>query len=640
MPREWRLLWVTDGCSIQPLPIDPQAACQEPEAQVAEVEFATTLADSAAHLITARFCSAGSGAAESARYLLDLPAGSRGKLKIVALDPADPDSHAVVESNAVTFNGGVDAPYSPVIFRAIRSHPGIQLSVTAVGTGLAATRSATVETPGSWSVPLTIVERSDSTLTAVADVPAPLPASVLQLSTSGSGTATTAMPADVILEPEFVTDDSTYYKDPNPQVYPKDFAFIYNTVPDPWRGMFHLIYTRHHKNLPYPQDTRVFGHAWSSDLKNWGLDTTRFMVRAGWDGAHIWAPTVLQVGTTSFVFYTGVDAADNQRIGYATTTLIDTTNTSWHREDTWVFSADSTNWAHKETPQQFRDPFVMAEPDSAGRFLMFYAALNDSNLPYYAVGVARNMAGTMDRWTDLGYYRSTDFAHSGGVVRAESPHVFPDPDYPRYKTASQATWRLMLTDGPADPDRSILFENKTVGEALSDTTLDNWTRPATRLLSYLDGNPTSPEWGWEATEYLRAGAVDFLAAYDGAGIRIRRMYWSGTEFILGTWKLVAVEDPGRTRSGDVRLAVTELVPGTRRVGFRIELPAPTRARLAIYDVMGRRVRNLLDRDLPAGRTPVVWDGHDASGSPAPTGMYFARLSWGGGERVIRVPLVR
>jgi hypothetical protein len=70
-----------------------------------------TPADSAANQVTAYFCSSASSDAASAYFLAELPSGGHGKLRVVALDPSD--STQVIESNEVTFNGGVDGDYAP-----------------------------------------------------------------------------------------------------------------------------------------------------------------------------------------------------------------------------------------------------------------------------------------------------------------------------------------------------------------------------------------------------------------------------------------------------------------------------------------------------------------------------------------------
>lgn len=64
------------------------------------------------------------------------------------------------------------------------------------------------------------------------------------------------------------------------------------------------------------------------------------------------------------------------------------------------------------------------------------------------------------------------------------------------------------------------------------------------------------------------------------------------------------------------------------------------ARLAIYDVRGRRVRRLEDAPHFPGRFEVIWDGRDDAGRPVPAGVYVARLFLGPtvySVRTTRVP---
>jgi len=62
--------------------------------------------------------------------------------------------------------------------------------------------------------------------------------------------------------------------------------------------------------------------------------------------------------------------------------------------------------------------------------------------------------------------------------------------------------------------------------------------------------------------------------------------------------------------------------------------------VAVHDVTGRRVRTLLDAELPAGRRTVWWDGEDASGSPCPSGIYFIRLRAADRQVTGRIALIR
>ena len=58
----------------------------------------------------------------------------------------------------------------------------------------------------------------------------------------------------------------------------------------------------------------------------------------------------------------------------------------------------------------------------------------------------------------------------------------------------------------------------------------------------------------------------------------------------------------------------------------VEMPGTGRARIDLYDVHGRRVRALADRDLPRGATIESWDGRDDAGHPVSRGIYFARVT--------------
>jgi FlgD Ig-like domain len=59
--------------------------------------------------------------------------------------------------------------------------------------------------------------------------------------------------------------------------------------------------------------------------------------------------------------------------------------------------------------------------------------------------------------------------------------------------------------------------------------------------------------------------------------------------------------------------------------IRFALPASGRVLLAVYDAGGRRVATLANGNLAAGQLAVDWDGREARGRPAPSGIYFARI---------------
>ena len=59
--------------------------------------------------------------------------------------------------------------------------------------------------------------------------------------------------------------------------------------------------------------------------------------------------------------------------------------------------------------------------------------------------------------------------------------------------------------------------------------------------------------------------------------------------------------------------------------IRFALPRDSRVRLEIYNVLGAKVRTLVDEERKIGRYKAHWDGRDAHGTPAPSGIYLYRL---------------
>ncbi len=59
--------------------------------------------------------------------------------------------------------------------------------------------------------------------------------------------------------------------------------------------------------------------------------------------------------------------------------------------------------------------------------------------------------------------------------------------------------------------------------------------------------------------------------------------------------------------------------------IRYSLPRDTHVRLDIYNIQGQRIRCLVDTDQSAGEKSVIWDGLDARGRPAVSGLYTCRI---------------
>jgi hypothetical protein len=62
--------------------------------------------------------------------------------------------------------------------------------------------------------------------------------------------------------------------------------------------------------------------------------------------------------------------------------------------------------------------------------------------------------------------------------------------------------------------------------------------------------------------------------------------------------------------------------------------------LTIYDLMGRRVNNLISADLETGKHEIIWDGTDDNGENVSSGVYFYRLRAGTNNRVMKMSLLK
>lgn len=70
------------------------------------------------------------------------------------------------------------------------------------------------------------------------------------------------------------------------------------------------------------------------------------------------------------------------------------------------------------------------------------------------------------------------------------------------------------------------------------------------------------------------------------------------------------------------------------------LAEPTDVELSVYDILGRRVRQLARDVYPAGVHEVFFDGHNDTGAPLPSGMYFSRATTGTGIVTRRMVLLK
>jgi hypothetical protein len=182
----------------------------------------------------------------------------------------------------------------------------------------------------------------------------------------------------------------------------------------------------------------------------------------------------------------------------------------------------------------------------------------------------------------------------------------------RWLTSEQSTW-----------DVSCIKVNGTEvwRNGANAHHFDHWWVPVVLDISqYADGNP--------------AVVVRFEIAGD--------QLWRFGGWNLDDFRLVAVPTdltPVEHDVAAVRLALTASPnPSHLATGLRLSLPdGAARARLRIYNVMGRLVRNLYDGPLAPGSHRINWVGTNEAGVPVAAGIYYCRAEADGVTRTIKIP---
>ena len=119
--------------------------------------------------------------------------------------------------------------------------------------------------------------------------------------------------------------------------------------------------------------------------------------------------------------------------------------------------------------------------------------------------------------------------------------------------------------------------------------------------------------------------------------RGRGIYYSGT----GTESA----NPKTQFSNVTRLKQTALLPNSPNpfnpaTTIHFFIKDPGHVRVHLFDIRGRLVRSLVDREYPAGSFKVTWNGLLESGQPAPAGMYLCNLQTENFSQVRRLLLIK
>jgi len=111
-----------------------------------------------------------------------------------------------------------------------------------------------------------------------------------------------------------------------------------------------------------------------------------------------------------------------------------------------------------------------------------------------------------------------------------------------------------------------------------------------------------------------------------------------TNFLVSS----AVSEEGGTTEGLRAFKLYQNTPNpfNPSTTIRFSIPNDGFTTLAIYNITGQKIRELISGNIMTGAHSIVWDGRDESGSTVSTGIYFSRLTMGDRTASSRMMLVK
>jgi hypothetical protein len=188
----------------------------------------------------------------------------------------------------------------------------------------------------------------------------------------------------------------------------------------------------------------------------------------------------------------------------------------------------------------------------------------------------------------------------------------------------EATWDSGDTEFDLVPEKGwpIIFSEPPGTPAIDDLDEDGFSElvvPAGDYVHVYDLPGVEIEWGAAAHDARRTGNTE------GGG--------SGQPFMP--------QDPNTVDlAGDPGLMPSGPNPFNPIITLRYRVPSKSKVSLSIYDVAGRRQRELVKGVRPAGVHELRWDGRSDSGHQLSSGVYFVRLKIGEFEQSRKVVIAK
>ena len=298
------------------------------------------------------------------------------------------------------------------------------------------------------------------------------------------------------------------------------------------------------------------------------------------------------------------------------------------------------------TDRRTRTSDLRSERQGGGdgrKYTIIYTASDDAGntatdtawvtVPHSRSGSANSVAGFADGGLQLDATAATFSSWSRPLIEHDARRIDPRETCVGNTRFVLAPESYALTDitGDGRLDLVLTYRSSVVSEEVAlATELVEETAPvrtgvAIETVGGIPANAAEPI----ALHYV-SGGVDFLRE-DIFGVRAS-LAWDGSGATpIELARDAAPADEAALRPVDRSPAPTP-APAPVAIADRASFDGRTltileagHVRLEVFNVLGRRVSTVADREFGAGRHQVKWDGLDTEGRRAPSGVYFYRL---------------
>jgi len=175
----------------------------------------------------------------------------------------------------------------------------------------------------------------------------------------------------------------------------------------------------------------------------------------------------------------------------------------------------------------------------------------------------------------------------------------------------------------------LLFPYQPVSLAPAGPARADYPRLALDFFEWVNQDPTLIAMAAAAESLMAHVQADSIGSFPAAAVDSE---WLPRPIVVGVGPTLPA--PSRW------LSAARPNPTRGATNFAFTTPVAGTARLAIYDLEGRRVARLYDGEATPGVHECVWDGRDERGSRVPPGVYLARYTGPGGSESRRFAVMR